>query len=297
MEELKKERQVCCFIINRIAGTSSIPNFENLVSKHLNSKLFIAEFFYTEYHRHAEILSKELVDKKVPFIIAVGGDGTVNQVGSQLIGSSSTLGVIPSGSGNGFARHLKLSMNVEDAIKVINKRTIKSIDTGRINEIPFLNIAGVGFDGHVSNVFHSYDKRGLSGYAKVVLKEFVSFKSQNIVLETEDGEYNQEAFMVCFANGQQFGNRIYISPKASMSDGKLDVCIFKKPMLSYIPRMFYRMVNKRELPEKYFKDYKARTILLKHKFNFFHIDGEPFEAPSELAVKCVPSSLNVLVAK
>ena len=297
MEELKKERQRCSFIINRIAGTSSIPNFESLVNKTLNSKLFSTDFYYTEYHRHAEVIAKELVSQQVPFIIAVGGDGTVNQIGAQLIGSSSSLGVIPTGSGNGFARHLKLPMAMEEAIKLINKRTIKTIDTGIINDIPFLNVAGVGFDGHVSNVFHGYGKRGLSGYAKIILKEFSSFKSQKIVLETEDGEFKQEAFMVCFANGQQFGNRIYISPKASMSDGKLDVCVLKKPQFSYIPRMFYKMINKRELPDKYFKDYKARTILLTHNFNYFHIDGEPFDAPSELRVKCNPSSLTVLVSK
>jgi diacylglycerol kinase family enzyme len=103
--------------------------------------------------------------------------------------------------------------------------------------------------------------------------------------------------MVCFANGQQFGNRIYISPKASMSDGKLDACMFKKPPFSYIPRMFFKMINKRELPDRYFKDYKARTILLTHSFRYFHIDGEPFEAPSELRVKCIPTSLNVLVSR
>jgi len=297
MLELNKERQKCCFIVNRIAGTSSIPNFESIVSKTLNSKYFEVEILYTEYHRHAEVLAKDLVERKVPFVIAVGGDGTVNQIGSQLINSSSSLGVIPTGSGNGFARHLKLPLVIEDAVKVINKRTIKTIDTGQINDIPFLNIAGVGFDGHVSNVFHSYDKRGLRGYAKVVLKEFGSFKSEKIILETEDGEFKQEAFMVCFANGQQFGNRIYISPKASMSDGKLDVCIFKKPLFSYIPRMFYKMINKKELPDKYFKDYKARTILLTHNFNYFHIDGEPFEAPKRLIVKCVPSSLFVMVSK
>jgi YegS/Rv2252/BmrU family lipid kinase len=259
--------------------------------------LFTIEFVYTEYHRHAEEIAKNLVSQKVPFVIAVGGDGTVNQIGSQLINSSTCLGVIPTGSGNGFARHLKLPMVIEDAVKLINKRTIKTIDTGLINDIPFLNIAGVGFDGHVSNVFHSYGRRGLSGYAKVVLKEFSSFKSEKIVLETEDGEFKQEAFMVCFANGQQFGNRIYISPKASMSDGKLDVCLFKKPMFSYIPRMFFKMINKKELPEKYFKEYKARTILLSHKFNYFHIDGEPFEAPPQLSVRCIPSSLTVLVSK
>jgi YegS/Rv2252/BmrU family lipid kinase len=297
MEELKKERQRCSFIINRIAGTSSLPNLESLVNKTLNSKLFIPDFYYTEYHRHAEVIAKDLVSQQVPFIIAVGGDGTVNQIGAQLIGSSSSLGVIPTGSGNGFARHLKLPMSPDDSIKLINKRTIKSIDTGLINDIPFLNVAGVGFDGHVSNVFHSYEKRGLSGYAKIILKEFSPFKSQTVLLETEDGEFKQEAFMVCFANGRQFGNRIYISPKASMSDGKLDVCLLKKPKFSYIPRMFFKMINKRELPEKYFKDYKAKTILLTHNFKYFHIDGEPFNAPHELRVKCVPSSLNVLVSR
>ncbi len=176
---------------------------------------------------HARQIAKEAVNK-FHLVVAVGGDGTVNEVASAIVGSDAIFGIVPYGSGNGLSRFLGISMNAEKAIKNLGSGNIEIIDSARLNGQPFFNMAGMGFDAHISEVFSHGKKRGFLTYIKSSFEEIYKYKPQLYHLEIDGKTYEREAFMLSFANSSQYGNNAHISPHASVQDGLLDVCVIKQ---------------------------------------------------------------------
>lgn len=286
------------FIINPIAGTKSKGIFKDLIKQHLDLDIFSYGISYTKERGHAYELATQAVSKGNEYVVAVGGDGTVNEVGKALIYESAALGIIPFGSGNGLARHLGISLKPVLAIQAINHQVVKTIDAGKINGYPFFCTAGIGFDAHVGRLFSLATKRGFSTYVKTVLREFMHYKAAwyNLVIDGKEA-IEKEAFSITFANAAQFGNNAYIAPKADIADGKLDLCLIEKHSKVAGVRLGLQLFDKSIHTNPLVQTYPIEEAVVScPAANCFHLDGESLPLNGEnLAVSVIPKCLNVLV--
>lgn len=284
------------FIINPISGGKSKVKFPDMAAKFLDAAKFNATYIFTKGPGHAYELAVEMKNRDSDILVAVGGDGTINEVASGIGESGKIMGIIPYGSGNGLARSLGISLDDRRAVQTLNKFNIIRIDSGTFNERNFFNMAGIGFDAHISTVFAHNITRGLGGYVKTAIAEVSNYQCQNYDLEIDGRSINRDAFMISIANSSQFGNNAHISPFASLEDGLLDVVITKPFPLYQFPVLGYRMFNKSTHRSKYVEIIKGKEIrILRTGSGAIHIDGEPCDMASELTINIKPLSLTVLV--
>ncbi len=284
-----------CFIVNPISGVGRQKVIEKLIDESLNRLLFDYEIAYSKAPKHATIIAKEAAARGFDIVVAVGGDGSVNETARGLIGTSTAMAVIPAGSGNGMARHLKIPLNLKKAIAVINAAKETSIDTMLFNDEPFINVAGVGFDAHIVWEFAKFGKRGFSSYIKLVLREYPRYKAGNYELIVDGKTHSKTAFLISFANGSQWGNNAYIAPSATMDDGYMDIAILKDFSLASTISIAYRLFRK-TLPDSSFLEIiKCKEAFLKQKNTVAHIDGEPIEIGTDVSIRVNPLSLKVIV--
>lgn len=283
------------FIINPISGGKNKLKIPALIDAHLDRAEFNPNFAFTEYVGHAAEIAEEAANKNFDVIVAVGGDGTINEIAAKVMQQNKILGVLPFGSGNGLARFLKIPMNTVKAIKVINNCKVSVIDTATFNEKCFFNMAGMGFDAHISSVFAGNKSRGLSGYVKLGLREMFSYKSQTYQITVDGKEYSRKAFVISVANSSQYGNNAHISPKASVTDGLLDVCIVKEFPLYKLPVLAYQMLRLKTDNSNLVEIIKGKNIHISRiKEDAIHIDGEPYFMGKEITVSITPLSLNII---
>lgn len=283
------------FVINPISGGKSKLNFAEKVFKYLNLNLFEPSIVFTQGHGHGKEIANKAVEDGCDIIVAVGGDGTINEIASVIDGTNTVMGIIPFGSGNGLARSLHIPLNNIKAIKLLNKLHYHSIDSGLLNGHKFFNIAGIGFDALISDRFTKNVKRGFLGYLKTIFTEVSKFKSQKYKIEIDGQLLEREAFMINFANSSQFGNNAHIAPFASLNDGLLDICIVKPIPLYQIPIFGLRMFSKRTHKSNYLEIFRGNKIkILREKDSMVHLDGEPIEMGLELNISINPLSLTVL---
>ena len=284
-----------CFIVNPISGVGRQKVIEKLIDESLNRLLFDYEIAYTKAAKHATELAREAAARGFDIVVAVGGDGSVNETARGLIGTATAMAVIPAGSGNGMARQLKIPLNLKKAIAVINAGKETAIDTMLFNEETFVNVAGVGFDAHIVWEFAKFGKRGFSSYIKLVLREFPRYKAENYELIVDGKVLPKTAFLISFANGSQWGNNAYIAPGATMNDGHMDIAILKEFSLLSTVAIAYRLFRK-TLPDSSFLEIiRCKEAFLKQKNTVAHIDGEPLEIGNEVLIKIHPLSLKVIV--
>lgn len=285
------------FIINPKSGHSKNAGLVDLIRQQTDRDLFELDISLTEAPRHAVELSREAAQKNYPLVVSVGGDGSANEVASGLIGSETALAFIPTGSGNGMSRHLKIPMQIERAMQVINNGKIINIDTVRVNDLFCLGVMGVGFDAHIAHLFAGSTTRGFATYAKLVFKEFSGYQPKDYELILDKQLIKRECFLITFANSSQFGNNALIAPGANVQDGWLDIAFLKPfPVVSSLG-LFYRLMNRSIHRSKYFSMMQEKNLVLKNNQELkAHIDGEPVTFFSDLHIKIIPSSLNVLVS-
>lgn len=285
------------FIINPIAGTRSKLILEDLIHQHLDLNIFNCSISYTKARGHAQELASLAVQKGVDYVVAVGGDGTVNEVARALIHEKSTLGIVPVGSGNGLARHLGIPLSPTLAIEKLNKQKQILIDAGMANSRPFFCTAGIGFDAHIGRKFAMSTTRGFNTYVRTVLQEFLQYKSHTYSIQVDqDPAINIEAFSITFANAAQFGNNAYISPEADISDGKLDLCLIKKYPKRVGLHLGMRLFNKTIHKSRYMTIRKIESAVVNcTDADCFHLDGEFLLLDGELKLEIIPQCLNILV--
>ena len=283
------------FVINPISGGKSKLNFAEKVFKHLNLNLFEPSFEFTKWHGHGIELARKGLADGMDIIVAVGGDGTINEIASVLEGTKFTMGIVPFGSGNGLARSLNIPLNEVGAIKRLNNLHYHSIDSGLFNNRKFFNIAGIGFDALISTRFAENVKRGFWGYFKTSISEISNYKHQKYRIEIDGKLIEREAFMISLANSSQFGNNAHIAPFASLDDGFLDVCIVKPFPIYQFPVLGYRMFSKSTHKSKFVEILKAREIKITREYpSAVHLDGEPIQMGVELNISIKPLSLKLL---
>lgn len=284
------------FIINPISGGKDKLKIPALIDANLDRSRFNPNYSVTEYVGHAAEIAEEAANKNFDIIVAVGGDGTINEIGSKVLLQNKVLGIIPFGSGNGLARFLKIPMNPKKAIQVINNLHVKQIDTATFNDKVYFNMAGMGFDAHISSVFAGNKKRGFSGYLKVGLKEMLDYKPETYTIIIDGKSYTRKAFVVSIANSSQYGNNAHISPLASVSDGLLDVCVVKHFPLYRLPVLGYYMMTGNTHKSDMVEIIKGKDIhISRPKEGAIHIDGEPFFMGTEIDISINPLSLNIIV--
>ena len=287
------------FIVNPISGTHDKSFIVSQIPKYFPEDRFAVEILYTSYSGHAAEIAKKAVAAGVDIVVAVGGDGTVNETARALVHSDVALGIVPSGSGNGLARHLFLPMNAEGALQVILECNIHTLDYGLINDIPFFCTAGVGFDAFLSDKFNKSGKRGLLSYIENALREGVSYQPETYELEIlgeESDIRTYRAFLITCANASQYGNDFYIAPHASMSDGLLDVTIMEPFSVFESPQIAYQLVNRTITQNSRIKTFRCKDLII-HRTGSgaIHVDGDPKDAQADVRVSLVHKGIRMVV--
>lgn len=285
------------FIVNPVSGTKAKNRVAKLIRELLDPQLFAPTVVVTEYAGHATQLAQQFAMQDYYAVVAVGGDGTVNEVATGLIGTNTALGIIPNGSGNGFARHLEISTRMNRAIEMLNSSEVINVDYGIVNNIPFFSTCGVGFDAIVAHDF-SDSSRGFKGYLQSIFKDLFQYKPETYHITGNGIDQTTTAFLVNFANAGQWGYDAYIAPKASVQDGWLDVAIVSEFPMVAAAGLALSLFTKNIDEKLYMTTIRTKELTLtRNSDGPMHIDGTPMIMPAELHVKIVEDGLKVLVKK
>lgn len=283
------------FIINPISGTVSKAKIPFYVEEGIDEEKFDYQFIKTEYAGHAALIAKQAAEEKVDIVVAVGGDGTINEVGRSLINTETAMAIIPCGSGNGLARHLCLPMNIKKCIDIINECDIKLLDYGLINNHPFFCTCGMGFDAFISMQFAKAGKRGALTYVQKVLEVGLSYKPEVYEIETDNQTLHHKAFLISAANASQYGNNAYIAPQASMSDGLLDITLIEPFGIIDAAKVAIEMFNKTLNKNKKVKTFRCSKVHIhRQKPGVIHFDGDPIESGQDVDISIVPKGIRVV---
>jgi diacylglycerol kinase (ATP) len=284
------------FIINPIAGTRQKDFILDTIREHLPAELI--EIHFTQYRGHAYDIAMQKVKEGKKCIVAVGGDGTVNEVASALVNTHCRLGIIPAGSGNGLARHLGIPLQVPDAVRLILHHKIQRIDAGQVNGRYFFCTCGTGFDASVGKKFSRDSRRGMLSYVRATIHQYINYSPKSYLLKTSHKKIKLKAFLVTFANSGQYGNNAYIAPNAVIDDGMLDLCILRPfPRTSTLElglRLFFKNIDQ----SPYLEVMRVKKATLKRKGQkkiTIHLDGEPMTLKGKLKVSVVEKSLQIMV--
>lgn len=284
------------FIINPISGTAQKQNIPDLIHRILKVDRNAVKIVLTRYAGHGREIATEAVQLKIPYIISVGGDGTMNEIASALLYSESSLGIIPMGSGNGLARHLQIPLDVSKAIALLNNFSVTTIDSGDINGKPFFCTAGIGLDAQVSKVFDELPTRGLKTYTKAFIKKVRSYKGDELKIRVNDETEITGTFLLStFANSNQYGNNAFIAPNASLTDKKLNLVLMKPVSVIEALEKIYKLFSKKLDLDRDIKHHLFHNIEITRKeIGPAHIDGDPIMLDTTIVVRCVPQSLRIL---
>jgi len=290
------EKKKLTFIINPVSGVFSKDRVIEAIGKGLDRTKFDYSIEYTEGPGHAIEICNRKIAEGVDIIVAVGGDGSVNEIARTLTDKKVVLGIIPAGSGNGLAHHLNIPFSYRKAIEIINSGKILKIDTGSINDVFFVSIAGIGFDGIVAREYAKNKRRGFFTYLKVVTEEYVNYRPRRYTIEINGEVLKRKALFISFANSDQFGYGASIAPSASVDDGLLDVIIMKKPLMIEVPILASLLYWRKIDLSRQFEIIKAKELVVKtRRKRWVNIDGEPLKMKKKLNEKIHPQSLNIIV--
>ena len=282
--------------MNPISGTASKAGIPKVIDETLDKNLFEYEIRYTEYAGHAYKIAEQAKEDNTDIVVAIGGDGTVNEVARAIVHSQTALGIVPCGSGNGLARHLMIPINIRKSIEIINQNEIHALDYGIINGYPFFCTCGMGFDAFVSMKFAESGKRGPISYAEQVLKEGLKYKPETYTLSDETGTKNYKAFLISIANASQYGNNAYIAPQASMSDGLMDVIIMEPFDIIEAPQVSFDIFNKTLDKSSRIKTFRCKQLHIhREKEGVIHYDGDPVMTGKDIDVSLEEKGIRVVV--
>jgi len=278
------------FIINPISGTGKQKGIEEYISKYIEN----FEIIYTQKAGDATKISKEAAKENIDAVVAVGGDGTVNECLKGLVNTNTALGVIPCGSGNGFAYHIGMKRKIKQAIIQLTDTRIEEVDSCSANGAPFVNVSGIGFDAHISNLFTTLKVRGLINYLRIILKE-LSYKPQEYTIKYKDIERKVTAYMISCFNASQYGNDAIISPMADIQDGLIDFVIVKDFPKWKIPLCLLKVITGKAHLSKYVEIIQCQHMQISASNTLLHLDGEPYKTSNPVKINVLPRSLKILM--
>ena len=283
-------------VINPISGTSNKEFMPETIARCIDPDKFDVVVRFTQHASHATLLTEDAIKEGFYGVIAVGGDGTINEVAAALRDSSTALGIIPCGSGNGLARHLGIPMNVEKALEIINLDNIESLDYCTVNDRPFFCTCGVGFDAHVSQKFAEAKKRGPLSYIQKTLVEYLKYRCKTYSIEMNDRVVTEKAFVIACGNASQYGNNAFITPRASMHDGLIDVTVIHPftPLDTAVlgVLLFTRHIDQ----DTNINTFRTSELTIhRPKPDVMHIDGEPIMMDADIHIKCHKAGIKIFL--
>ncbi len=294
---MSQNKKSFAFIINPISGNRRLKDIEKKISSYFVSAGIEAIIYLSEYPGHAETLSRQMVEQVFPpaAIVAVGGDGTVNEVVNGIGLSGVPLGILPHGSGNGFARHLGIPMKLDRSLALLLQGVKMPVDLIRIGKKYSINVSGLGFDALVAWKFQHSSSRGLSSYARIVLGAFFAYQPETYELQIDGMKSLHKAFLISLANSSQFGNNVLISPRASVCDGFLDLCILHPFHWWAVPGLLFKMLGRKIDQSPYLEIIRAKKVCVKQTGELWHLDGEAMSGGSALQVEVLERVLPVII--
>ncbi|MCF0164374.1 MAG: diacylglycerol kinase family lipid kinase [Bacteroidales bacterium] len=284
------------FIINPVSGTRSKDKIEKEILSQANKRGVIVEIVRTEYAGHATELAHRFATEGYSLVVAVGGDGTVNEVAQGLIGFDTALAIVPTGSGNGLSNHLDFCRNVQKNLNYIfGASEIKSIDAGCMGDVPFFCTCGVGFDAYVGMKFAKYGKRGLLSYIKLTVGQYFRYKPETYTLEADETSFEGPALLITVANANQWGNNVKIAAGADISDGLFDITIVRPIKPWRLPVFAWHLLSGHIYKDSNVIHIKASTINISSNSPMIaHFDGEPLTASSNIEISMHRDALRTI---
>ncbi|MDO4163889.1 MAG: YegS/Rv2252/BmrU family lipid kinase [Bacteroides sp.] len=290
------DKKKISFIVNPISGTQSKEHILKCIDEKLDKEKYTFEILYTEYAGHAVEIAAEKAKEEVFAVVAIGGDGTINEIARSLTHTQTALGIIPCGSGNGLARHLQIPMEYRRAIDIVNEGLVEVIDYGKINDVPFFCTCGVGFDAFVSLKFSQAGKRGPLTYLEKTLIESLKYRPQTYDVEVDGSTSRYKAFLIACGNASQYGNNAYITPQATLTDGLLDVTILEPFTVLDVPALAFQLFNKTIDQNSRIKTFRCQSLRIhRTKPGVAHFDGDPIMMGEDIDVKIIKEGLKVIV--
>lgn len=291
---MNKKKRIT-FIVNPISGTHSKDELPSLIAHTIDAQRFDTTIRLTEHAGHAAVIASECAQSGEDIVVAVGGDGTVNEVARSLTHTNTALGIVPCGSGNGLARHLCLPLNMRKALEIINQDKIERFDYGVINGLPFFCTCGMGFDAFISLKFAEAGKRGPLTYIENVLKEGLKYKPETYEVTDDTGARSYKAFLIACANASQYGNNAYIAPNASMKDGVMDVIVMEPFTAMEAPQISIDLMNKTLTSNSKIKTFRTKSIHIhRSKPGAIHYDGDPIVTSADVDVHIEPAGILIV---
>ena len=283
------------FIINPISGKKHKEHLPQQIEEHLDHSRFEHEICISQYAGHATILAKDAINQHFDILAVAGGDGSINEVGTPLIGTDMALAIIPCGSGNGLSRCMNIPLNPVNALRVINENNRRKIDTVTVNGQSFISISGTGYDAKVAEDYSKDSRRGFETYFRYIIRNYITMKEQPYTIIMPNETLDVDAFFISFANSNQMGYDFPISPHASLWDGKVDLCIVQKPNPLELPIMGGYMIDGMmdKAPKVKIIQTPEATII-RPKADVINLDGESIMMEKDLHLKVNPLSLNII---
>ena len=281
-----------CFIINPKAGKHRYKHVIQKIKEKLDCKKFKYKIELSKNKYDIPKITRRALKNKVDFFVAVGGDGTVNEVCRELINSNKKVGIIPTGSGNGLAFEMGITSNIEKCIENINKNSYREIDSIAINEFFSFNVAGIGYDALVAKYFAKQKKRGLLKYMFLSFFLLGKYKPENYVLSFNNSKIDINPFTIAICNSRQYGNNFYICPNAKIDDGKINICLIKNCSFFNLIGLTWRFYFGKIHKSKLYTSYKTTKIIINSKKDILmHIDGESINLNTTVEIKVLPKSI------
>ncbi len=296
MESAKKKKIM--FIINPISGVYKKKNIPEKVARYIDYVQYDYTIRFTQYAGHASLIAQQAVEEGFDVCVAVGGDGSINEVAQSLVGTNTALGLLPYGSGNGFATHLKIPpRDAEGSINVLNTGKTVKIDLVKSNVRYFVSNAGFGIDSSVARRFHHHKIRGLASYAWAVVKELLLyFQPFHAKVEIDDTTIEREFFLFTAFNANQYGYDYAVFPSTSLKDGVLDVIVLNRFALWKMFWVVGCLIMKRPDLIKEAESYRAKKILIHgSKKMIYQFDGDSFIYHDDVTFEVIPQAINVIV--
>ena len=283
-------KEKLAIIVNPISGLGRQKKIEKILRENLNHDLFDYEVVYTERRHHGVELARAAAERGVDCVVAVGGDGSVNDVVQGIRGADVRLAIIPAGSGNGLARTLHLPLVPALAVRVLNQRYPMTIDTIDINDMWLsVNASGVGFDAYIARLMHAAKTRGLAAYTNLIVREYASYKNQDYTLTVDGRTFERNAWLIAVANSQQYGNNLTVAPKAKLDDGLMDITILDRIAIT-VPLAFTKLFDL----SAHVEIMKAKELVIEGNLDkWVNIDGEGENLGKTLHFKVMPASLRL----
>ena len=285
-------------VINPISGTANKQYIPETITEVMDESKWDVMIRFTQRPGHATDLAKQAIKQGYYGVLAIGGDGTINEVAAALRDSDTALGIIPNGSGNGLARHLNIPIDVKRALEEINNDRIEQFDYCMANQHPFFCTCGVGFDAHVSAKFAESKKRGPMSYLKNTRVEYLRYRSEEYSIETADQVLTERAFVIACGNASQYGNNAFITPNASMQDGLIDVTLIQPFTPLDTAVLGILLFTKHIDQDTNIQSFRTPSLTIhRPKAGVMHIDGEPMMMEADIEVKCIHNGIKIFLPK